>query len=229
MWPMAVLMVLLMPYSTAASEPAPLCGADDSGTEFIAVDVAPELISKAAPEYPAEAKAKGIQGKVIISSRVEIDGTVSGQKVTSSSGSPLLDAAALAAAGKYRFKPAVQDGKPVTVWVSFAVDFALEAKSETPSPETFRSVDNEPEIIKQIEPAYPAGAYADKITGKVFVQLFVDVSGKVTQAKVSQSSGNQLLDDAAVEAGRKFEFKPATKDGHPVGVWVSLPFVFALE
>jgi TonB family protein len=210
--------------------PMLLCGAGESGDEFVAVDVMPEMIYQATAEYPAEAKAKGIEGKVTISLRVQIDGTVSGPKVIASSGSNLLDQSALAAAGKYRFKPALQDGKPVAVWVSFVVNFVLDSeKKQVPPTDTFIAVDIAPEIVKQVDPTYPAEAKANKIQGKVYIRLFVDSSGKVEKAEVAESSGSKLLDDSALDAARKFLFKPAIKEKRPVGVWVTLPISFIID
>ncbi len=210
--------------------PVLLCSTDESGNEFIAVDVMPELVSEASPEYPPEAKAKGIQGKVTISLRVKTDGTVSSPKVAKSSGSNLLDQAALAAADKYRFKPALRDGKPVAVWVSFAVNFVLDSEEKhVPPADTFIAVDIAPEIVKQVDPTYPPEAIAGKIEGKVFIRLFVDSSGKVEKATVAESSGNKLLDDSALDAAQKFLFKPAKKGNQPVGVWVTFPITFVIK
>jgi TonB family protein len=228
-WILPLVLMLVVAGPAGAAAPVFLSGGEEPGEYFLAVDVMPETIYRSPIEYPAEAKAKGIEGKVTVSLRVEIDGTVSNPKVTSSSGSSLLDQAALAMAGKYRFKPALQDGKPVAVWVSFVVKFSLDENKTTAPSESFIAVDEEPEIIKQVEPTYPPEAVAAKIEGKVFIHLFVNADGKVTQSKVAKSSGNKLLDDAALEAGRKYEFKPARQGDRPVAVWVSMPVVFALQ
>lgn len=226
---LSLLLSLALSGLAGAAAPMLLSGGQEAGNDFIAVDVMPEMICQASPEYPAEAKAHRIEGKVAVTLRVEVDGTVSSPKVTSSSGSALLDQAALTAAGKYRFKPALQDGKPVAVWVSFVVDFSLDGKKKAVPSDSFIAVDDVPEIIKQVDPTYPPEAVVGKIQGKVFIQLFVDANGKVTQSKVAKSSGSTLLDDAALEAGRKYEFKPARQGGQPVAVWVSMPVVFTLE
>ena len=43
-----------------------------------------------------------------------------------SSGTPALDEAAVAVAHKCKFKPAIQNGRPVAMWVTYKVDFILE-------------------------------------------------------------------------------------------------------
>ena len=225
-----ILALVVLAGTVCGIAPVLLCGADESGEEFVAVDQMPELVFEASPEYPPEAKAKGIQGKVIISLRVETDGTVSKPKVAKSSGSDLLDQAALAAADKFRFKPALRDGKPVAVWVSFAVNFVLDSEEKhVPPADTFIAVDNAPEIVKQVEPTYPPEAKANKIQGKVYIRLFVNSTGKVGKGEVAKSSGNKLLDDSALDAAQKFLFKPAQKGNQPVGVWVTFPITFVID
>jgi TonB family protein len=210
--------------------PVLLCGADGSGDEFIAVDVMPELIYQAQPEYPAKAMAGGIEGKTFITLRVETDGNVSGVKVNKSSGSELLDKAAKAGAEKFRFKPALLNGKPLAVWVSFYVDFILDSeKPDKPFSASFVAVETAPKIITQVQPTYPREAIAGKIQGKVYIKLFVDLSGKVKEAKVAKSSGHKLLDDAALDTAKQFLFEPAKQSDRPVGVWVTLPVSFVID
>jgi len=75
-------------------------------------------------EYPEIAKKTGIKGTVRLSIFVWTDGTVKKVKVIK----PLhdvLDKAAVKAAYKLKFKPALQKGKPVAVWVLLPITFRL--------------------------------------------------------------------------------------------------------
>ncbi|MEY4672256.1 MAG: TonB protein [Planctomycetota bacterium] len=56
------------------------------------------------PEYPAAARRNGIEGTTLLALQVDVDGTVTGVRVVTSSGNGLLDAAALRAARKWRFE-----------------------------------------------------------------------------------------------------------------------------
>jgi TonB family protein len=96
--------------------------------EWIAVDRAPEMIHEQAPEYPAEATEKGIEGKVTIQAYIDKTGTVIKAMVKSSSGNELLDAAALDAAWKNRYTPAKQDGLPCGIWIEYKVNFTEKGK-----------------------------------------------------------------------------------------------------
>ena len=66
----------------------------------------PQLLSGAAPVYPPELEKKGITGTVGLAIVVGPDGGVQSVDVSSSSGQPELDQAAIEAAYTYRFEPA---------------------------------------------------------------------------------------------------------------------------
>jgi protein TonB len=65
------------------------------------------------PPYPRAALRDHVQGRVVLRVRVSAEGRATGAEVAVSSGSELLDRAALAALANCRFSPAVQDGRPV--------------------------------------------------------------------------------------------------------------------
>jgi len=72
----------------------------------------PVPVYKTEIEYTAAARAEGVEGKLKIRIIVAADGSVSDVEVLSSV-EPALDAAAIAAAKLWRFKPAMACGKPV--------------------------------------------------------------------------------------------------------------------
>ncbi len=57
-------------------------------------------------------------------------GTVLNVRLDKTSGNKMLDESALKAASKSKFTPAIANGKPVAVWVTYAVSFALEEKAD---------------------------------------------------------------------------------------------------
>ena len=58
--------------------------------------------------------------------------------------------------------------------------------------------------------------------------ISVGADGSMKAASVSQSSGQKLLDDAAVRAVRNgWTFKPAMQNGKPVAGTVTVTFVFS--
>jgi protein TonB len=68
------------------------------------------------PAYPALAKRMGESGQVRLDVHVGPDGRVLEARVARSSGSELLDQAALGAVRTWRFRPAMVDGVPVAAW-----------------------------------------------------------------------------------------------------------------
>jgi protein TonB len=86
----------------------------------------PEVVSKVNPNYPPAAHAKRIEGTVILSVLISETGVVSDVKVLRGAGGTSgLNEAAVTAMKKWKFSPAVKDGKRVKVWVTYPVVFKL--------------------------------------------------------------------------------------------------------
>ena len=95
----------------------------DSTYNFADVDTKPELIHKSQPYYPELARKSGTEGTVVISVTVDQKGDVADMKIFKSI--PTLDAAALEAAGKTKFKPAMHQGTAVKVMMNIPFKFRL--------------------------------------------------------------------------------------------------------
>jgi protein TonB len=78
-------------------------------------------VSAAAPVYPADAAAAGIEGIVIIQAMVGTDGGVKNAKILRSV--PGLDQAALDAVQQWRFTPTLLNGRPVEIIMNVDVTF----------------------------------------------------------------------------------------------------------
>ncbi|HET9741501.1 MAG TPA: energy transducer TonB [Terriglobales bacterium] len=85
---------------------------------------APTLTRKTEPDYPPELRKEKVQGTVTVAAIVDPKGHTKDVKVVKSL-NPELDRQAVLAVRRWRFKPALKDGKPVAVQVSIAVDFRL--------------------------------------------------------------------------------------------------------
>ncbi|MGE5508499.1 MAG: energy transducer TonB [Chitinophagales bacterium] len=84
------------------------------------------LTRQVKPEYPLVARKKGLAGTVHLILQVGPDGRVGKVEVAESSGYPLLDDYAVAAARKWRYEPARDNGRPVAETKRVAVVFKLE-------------------------------------------------------------------------------------------------------
>jgi protein TonB len=93
--------------------------------DFVPVEIMPELIHKEVAEYPRMARQAQLEGTVYLRVLVNEDGSVGDAIVQRTSGVTSLDDAALKAVFGCKFKPAIQNGRPVKVWVSFPYEFVL--------------------------------------------------------------------------------------------------------
>jgi protein TonB len=78
-------------------------------------------------------------------------------------------------------------------------------------------------------PTYPKAAIRNEETGTTTLALLVGTDGRVTSARVEQSSGFRDLDRAAVDALSLCQFKPATNNGAPEAGWAKLAYVWRLD
>jgi protein TonB len=92
--------------------------------DFVAVEEQPVLVEKPTPPYPELARLAKIEGTVIVRVLVGRDGKVK-DTVLGKAVNGILDEAALEAAKHYVFKPAMQNKKPVAVWVAIPFNFKL--------------------------------------------------------------------------------------------------------
>jgi len=111
----------------ASSRPSVDSRASTGATQ---VDSLPsKLPANPAPEYPAEALANRIEGRVVLRVLVSAQGTVDAISVHKSSNVPALDQSALTTVRTWRFHPAMRKGRPVPHEVGIPIDFELETRS----------------------------------------------------------------------------------------------------
>ena len=84
-----------------------------------------------------------------------------------------------------------------------------------------------PTLLSKIEPEYSEEARKAKHQGTVTLYIQVDASGRAINMKVLHSLGLGL-DEKAMEAVKKWRFKPGTKDGKPVTVEAQIEVNFRL-
>ncbi len=75
------------------------------------------------PDYPSSARRRGVRGTVVVRVHVTASGTVDRAEAVSGLENRACRRAALEAAMKLRFLPAVLDGEPVDAWFSYPVEF----------------------------------------------------------------------------------------------------------
>lgn len=133
--------------------------------------------------------------------------------------------------------------------------YSVPADTSAPPPD-FVPVEKEPGIIKQAVPEYPELAQKADVEGDVVVKVWVGKNGIPRQAIVLRFSANAkdsssqlvkgkggtafvlnhgvevpvtIFKQPAIDAAMKYRFTPAIMNGHPVAVWVVIPFTFKLN
>src|SRR6266403_181218 len=83
-------------------------------------------------------------------------------------------------------------------------------------------------VEKNSEPSYTRDARKHKIEGTVILKCVFASNGKVTNIHVISGLPDGLT-ERAVKAAQKIKFKPATRDGKPVSMWMQLEYNFNLR
>ena len=92
-----------------------------------------------------------------------------------------------------------------------------------PAEGEFVFYEEQPVPIEAPPPHVPPGVTTEGGV-RVTLHAYVDPEGRVCYARVIH--GKPPFDGYAVEAVRRWVFKPARNNGKPLGVWVEIPFQF---
>lgn len=85
-----------------------------------------------------------------------------------------------------------------------------------------------PTAISRIDPQYTEIARKARIEGIVVIEAVIDRNGDVTDARILKPLPMGLA-DAALEAVKRWKFKPGTLNGQPVPVYYNLTVTFRLQ
>ena len=85
----------------------------------------------------------------------------------------------------------------------------------------------QPRKTRNVQPVYPQIAQSARVQGRVIIEATIDRSGKVTETRVLRSI--PLLDQAALDAVRQWEYEPTLLNGVPVPVIMTVTVNFALR
>ncbi|MFH2035750.1 MAG: energy transducer TonB [Candidatus Zixiibacteriota bacterium] len=94
--------------------------------QFIPRQIEPEMIFDGPVAYPNLAQMAGMEADVWVSAFIDKNGDVIKAVISVSSGANIgFEEAALSAAYLCKYKPAVNNGYPIAVWVTYKVEFRL--------------------------------------------------------------------------------------------------------
>ena len=114
---------------------------------------------------------------------------------------------------------------------------SFESISDVPPPppppseeaQDFYAFDEPPQLIRFVQPKYPDLARQAQLEGTVLLRVLVDEDGKVLSVSVIQSDVTKAMERAAMEAAKKFLFKPAKQRTVPVKAHMAIPIRFKLH
>lgn len=181
--------------------------------------------------YPVEAKRNDIQGSTTLRFTIGADGTAHDIAVVETSGSDMLDQAAIECAKGWTYRPAMQGDKPIAVPWKVRVDWYLHDDFEGPAED-----DTTPPGANWARPTPLAGTYhgcqtsmnfvgpVAKPHGPTVLVFTVAADGTVHDVAVTQASGSEPHDNAAINCVKNWRYSPATHDGVAVSmrwkVWI---------
>ena len=78
-------------------------------------------------------------------------------------------------------------------------------------------------------PDYPSMSRRLGEEGRVLMKVLVSVEGAAEDVQIEKTSGSERLDNAAVNAVKRWRFIPAKKNNQPLSAYVLVPMKFALD
>jgi TonB family protein len=159
------------------------------------------------------------------------------------SGTLGLDDAAVQAAAKWMFDAGKLHGRSVPVAWAIVFEFKDGAPAvgqlspplvPAPDADFAKGVRDAmapgivaPRLLERVDPKYPSLALQEKIQGEVWMRAVVLEDGSIGDVQVTKSLDREHgMDDAAVAAAKKWKFRPATENGKPIPVVVTITMEF---
>lgn len=84
-----------------------------------------------------------------------------------------------------------------------------------------------PMKVRDVKPVYPPAAQEAKVSGIVIAEITIGTDGTVTEAKILR--GVPLLNEAALEAVKQWQYTPTLLNGVPVPVIMTATVTFSLQ
>lgn len=190
----------------------------------------PRLIKKVNPVYPEEALKKKIAGTVIMEATIDEKGKVKNGRIIKSP-DPLLSNAVMGAVKQWVYEPFIVNGKAKSVIFTVNVTFTLQDEPKAKNANnalTRLHGAQRPQVIKHVDPVYPAAAQEKKIAGSVVLEVVIDEKGMVLKSRIIKSP-SLLLNEAALTAVRQWVYEPYDENGKAKSVVFMVTVTFTLQ
>ncbi|MFU8844779.1 MAG: TonB family protein [Bacteroidales bacterium] len=213
-------------------------GGDEARIKFILDNI----------NYPAEAKERGVTGRVFVTFVVEKDGSVTNVKVLRGIVGGFDEEAVRVVKQMPDWIPGRHNGETVRVRFNMPIQFSLGKdehtgeESKTPRPE----IDIRPVLNPEEVPSYPGGEEARMkfinenlkypeeakkagIQGTVYVNFTVEADGSISNIKMLRGIGGGCDEEAVRVVEAMPEWVPAKQKGEAIRVQFNMPIRFALS
>ncbi len=209
-------------------------------------------VNRVYPEYPQDALEAGIKGVVVVDITVNAAGDVSTAGVVSGPQALRASAFKAALAMKYTPGPSVTAMQITFEYVLTGTTWGVKigealpniglrpiprnADAVAPAPTTNPDATGAyrignglmpPKKMKDVPPAYPAAAQEARVQGVVIMEARVDEQGNVSDVRVLRSI--PLLDEAAVDAVKQWQYTPTLMNGVAVPIMMTVTVSFTLR
>jgi TonB family protein len=169
--------------------------------------VPPALKRFVAAVYPPAAEKAGVTGAVTLSIVIDATGSVTDLKVVDPGPDPGFAPAAVAAVKQFQFSPALIDGKPTAVEISYRYEFVLKKPPPAAAAPTEKPVSLIGRVIERgtREPVAGASIDAEGVTGET------DANGRFTlrglppgfvRIRLVETAHHDLTVPETIEAGK---------------------------
>lgn len=106
---------------------------------------------------------------------------------------------------------------------------ATPVPSAAPPSAPFVEANYQADYLNNPRPKYPEVALQRHWEGLVTLRVRVLTDGSSGEVAIERSSGHEVLDEAAMEAAKRWKFVPAKRGEEAVATWVLIPIEFKLK
>ena len=215
----------LIPFILTLLVAGSLASAETTSSSLVPVvsqDAKAAAIFAPSPRYPVDAQGRHPTGHGIVVMEVDKPtGFVTSAHMEKSTGSKLLDDAAIEAFSRWRFKPGLCTD--VHYPIAFTMRQAGYLDAVVVSPVDPHKTATQRQAVFEPTPHYPAEALKRLWDGTAILELVLRPDGTVSDVNVLRSSGHELLDQEGVRTFKRWHFRPGTVDH------IQVPLTFSLK
>lgn len=187
-------------------------------------------ISQPSPLYPSDAKAKHVQGTVVMRAIISRTGTVENLEVIS--GPDPLRQAAADAVSRWKYKPYLLNGQPTEVETTININFTLSPPPAAPMEGFVGSSIAPPSsdarvripagvmaarLISKVDPVVPPDVHESRV---VILHALISKLGLVENLEVVGTPANTVK--FVTDAVRRWRYDPYLLNGVPVEVQTTI-------